>query len=750
MRIFARSLEKHMFIRNTQWHLPLLLLLMLVLYTNCSDDTTVPGNSRQDNSPQAISFSAYVPTQKETRSGSRATRAADDWEHRGYKGLMDLDELKVQGFGVFGHYSGQYQYWGGRRNLYEPGKDQWDNDINVQKTWWSVDGGGHGDQWPAPNFFYNQHVTWASDHWTYSPVKYWPNEAILNWPVHTDGTPGEVDDQDPAATTEYGNGGFLSLFAYAPYVNNTSVDYDCYEFEGVFTWNDNSNHPSKTDDATYTAALAVASSRAEAAKAAAMQIVDLPTSDTNMGPGTSYLNGAYLPTIWGKFTTGTTVTSSGLIWGAYPGTGSGAGEWLCLGYYVHAYYATEAALNTAVQLSTGKSVAEWEAEGGTIPWKSASISLDRSEGYTANYSGKGLQSMTSNHLAGAIPNIGYEIANRPADITDLLLGVNGTTGWSNADMTKQPVNGKVDMKFIHALARVHFTVRAVVDEILPGSNALDGSTKIEIQDVRIKGPFPTHGQLLLCNGELINENYPDSWVDKTNDIYFTQFVNNQPFAPYWSFQTHQTIDGEPYKLFTRDDLNAVINGTAPAATVTAFASFKTEINAWVTAHPDDGTDAWDAEYDLFLENILARINNHWRVENELILCQDESPRFNALNSGGVTEVEKNLFTGAVPADKDNLAASGQECILMIPTAGYTPSDVDYKVQVHYLVTTTTPSNTKIQMEHFIENHLDITLKWNTIYTWRLLIGMESLGIDVEEEDWDDGSDSEIWMPKKTD
>ena len=31
-------------------------------------------------------------------------------------------------------------------------------------------------QW-TPDFMYNQTVTWSTDHWTYSPVKYWPNNA---------------------------------------------------------------------------------------------------------------------------------------------------------------------------------------------------------------------------------------------------------------------------------------------------------------------------------------------------------------------------------------------------------------------------------------------------------------------------------------------------------------------------------------------------------------------------------------------
>lgn len=54
------------------------------------------------------------------------------------------------------------------------------------------------DQLATSNFMYNQHVTYSTDHWTYEPVKYWPNEY---------GTSAISDDADK-----------VSFFAYAPYV----------------------------------------------------------------------------------------------------------------------------------------------------------------------------------------------------------------------------------------------------------------------------------------------------------------------------------------------------------------------------------------------------------------------------------------------------------------------------------------------------------------------------------------------------
>lgn len=51
----------------------------------------------------------------------------------------------------------------------------------------------------TPNFMYNQLVEYDTDHWTYSPVKYWPNEYN-----NTDAIGADVDK--------------LTFFAYAPYV----------------------------------------------------------------------------------------------------------------------------------------------------------------------------------------------------------------------------------------------------------------------------------------------------------------------------------------------------------------------------------------------------------------------------------------------------------------------------------------------------------------------------------------------------
>ena len=123
-----------------------------VLASCSSDDLSVQTAAKQETQglENAVSFEAL--------SQRSLTRA-------GAVGAMDNDQLKTNGFGVFGYYTDMNEY----------------------------------DQTSTPNFMYNQKVSGAG--WTYEPVKYWPNEY---------GNKAQSDDVDK-----------LSFFAYAPYVENT-------------------------------------------------------------------------------------------------------------------------------------------------------------------------------------------------------------------------------------------------------------------------------------------------------------------------------------------------------------------------------------------------------------------------------------------------------------------------------------------------------------------------------------------------
>ncbi len=129
----------------------------------CSNDGEVAVN---DGAAQLQSGSGVVAFDTYTASATKA----------GQTGVMNTTQLQTTGFGVFASLSNNGDY--------------------VSTI--------------GPNFMYDQEVEYAASAWTYSPLKYWPNETtadMLNAEGHASST----------ATDK------LSFFAYAPYVEATTA-----------------------------------------------------------------------------------------------------------------------------------------------------------------------------------------------------------------------------------------------------------------------------------------------------------------------------------------------------------------------------------------------------------------------------------------------------------------------------------------------------------------------------------------------
>ena len=149
--------------------------LAAMLFAGCtsSDElTTLESIKQAENAPTPVSFGTYM--------GKTSTRA-------GITGDMTTDVLKTtghdyDGFGVFAYHTAG------------TGTDL-----------------SYNSSTSLPNFMYNERVYWdgSSTSWTYSPIKYWPNEAAANSGVDTKTSNG--------ATTTSGVDK-VSFFAYAPYV----------------------------------------------------------------------------------------------------------------------------------------------------------------------------------------------------------------------------------------------------------------------------------------------------------------------------------------------------------------------------------------------------------------------------------------------------------------------------------------------------------------------------------------------------
>lgn len=147
----------------------------------CAQETVLTPDEARELDPKSneISFGTYMGKSSQTRAGAEGTITTD--------GAGSTQSLQNLGFGVFAYYTGNTNYEAGQTST-------------------------------APNFMYNQKVSYdgSSNSWSYSPVKYWPNDIST-------AENGNVDTQTSPAQGSAG-GGKVSFFAYAPYVGTYTPD----------------------------------------------------------------------------------------------------------------------------------------------------------------------------------------------------------------------------------------------------------------------------------------------------------------------------------------------------------------------------------------------------------------------------------------------------------------------------------------------------------------------------------------------
>lgn len=139
----------------------------LALFASCSSESDALSPNAPDAQPSngtsPIAFGTYLSNGANTRAGATGS-------------INTTDALKTSaGFGVFAYYT--------QANDYDATKDQ------------------------TPNWMYNQKVSWDGKDWTYSPLKYWPND-------------NKTADQSKATGTTTSK---VSFFAYAPFTGDEAT-----------------------------------------------------------------------------------------------------------------------------------------------------------------------------------------------------------------------------------------------------------------------------------------------------------------------------------------------------------------------------------------------------------------------------------------------------------------------------------------------------------------------------------------------
>jgi hypothetical protein len=164
-------------------------------FAACSEELVPTPEQARNEAPESnvISFSTYMGRTGMTRAGAT--------------GSIDTDKLKEAdyGFGVFAYYTGTKTYG------------------QYQAKTYSKETGKDGNKDKIANFMFNQKVEWNNglpdsyvSKWTYTPLKYWPNEVSGDANHDTDDQNNNTSN-DPALGSG-ANGGNVSFFAYAPYV----------------------------------------------------------------------------------------------------------------------------------------------------------------------------------------------------------------------------------------------------------------------------------------------------------------------------------------------------------------------------------------------------------------------------------------------------------------------------------------------------------------------------------------------------
>lgn len=127
---------------------------------------------------------------------------------------------------------------------------------------------------------------------------------------------------------------------------------------------------------------------------------------------------------------------------------------------------------------------------------------------------EGITAMTGNATTGDA-ELTFKVPASSLEQIDLLYGVlntrstnvdgtqEGTVGGPIENLTKEKTGGKVDIKFMHALAKVAIDIKEVVDQVAPTSsvNPANNNTKVVVKEIKLLGEnMATQGKLNLYSG----------------------------------------------------------------------------------------------------------------------------------------------------------------------------------------------------------------------------------------------------------
>lgn len=161
---------------------------------------------------------------------------------------------------------------------------------------------------------------------------------------------------------------------------------------------------------------------------------------------------------------------------------------------------------------------------------------------------EGIIAMTANNVAGDAV-LTFKVPASAEEQIDLLYGTlgaksvnvdgveEGTVGGAIENLTKEKTNGKINILFKHALAKIAIDIKDVVDAVSPVTSvdpASDG-TKVVVKSLTLKGTIGTDGKLNLYTG---------AWSDTASGASFDVTpLPSDIYSGATAPTTYPTVDG---------------------------------------------------------------------------------------------------------------------------------------------------------------------------------------------------------------
>lgn len=612
----------------------------LALTACTSEDDLTLSTAQKQPTADVVGFDVFMP------QVSNVTRAGDP------AGVMTTDKLKTagKGFGVFAFHQ---------------------NNVVYSSTL-------------TPNFMFNEQVHWSSG-WTYSPLKYWPNET------------DEDSQTDNGAATSQSRTDRLSFFAYAPYVSTGEGATLPTKNSSVMSLDKGSTHISGYSNALETSGITAISAEDYAAdpKVAWTLSTDL---DNNVD------------LLWGVAPAGMTYTSVNPAININKAVGLPLLDMVKPDKDQKMKFQFQHALSR-IGLSVVSAIDQIAAgdDGGKFNKDQTRILIDEVTVW-GDFGKEGVLNL-NNTTANVANWIEASVDRTPSTEVAPQFTINATNGYLSPDL-------RYDSDDITAVGTNHNNFAALKTGVLPSEQSLMVGGPDPSRKVAEATPAYEYGTVLYKKENDPSKDYVIATVDSedpgTNGAFTKDASNNYTQASAAS--TSVKLDGttQYYKLTISGEKTAT-GGDVIAVNAVYYTRTGNTGEYVYTYHKNEtGSPIDDGGIKYFT------------IDNEAVL------------SASGSYASGTYYRGLLP-----------RYFMTIPSAltPETPTTINVKIKYHVVTKDTKLTGNVSDVENEITKTTKIQLRNGKSYNLKLILGLTSVKLDASVADWQIADDTEVWLPK---